>query len=80
MILNQVEASLLPMRINIKNTDYTQKKIIQDTKKHVKKTRRSTSYHLPSLASEDFCDDGGDSSVSRQLFFSGTPQRNGFPS
>ena len=53
---------------------------MQDTKKLVKKARRSTSYHLPSFASEDFCDDGGDSLVSVQLFFSGAPQRNGFPS
>ena len=53
---------------------------MQDTKKLVKKARRSTSYHLPSLISEDFCDDGGDSSISGQLFFSGAPQRNGFPS
>ena len=55
-------------------------KIMQDAKKLVKKARRSTSYHLPSLASEDFCDDGGDSLVLVQLFFSGAPQRNGFPS
>ena len=53
---------------------------MQDTKKLVKKARRSTSYHLPSLASEEFCSDGGDSSITVQLFFSGGPQRNGFPS
>ena len=46
----------------------------------MEKTEGSISDHFSSLAFEDFLGDGGDSSNLVELFSSGGPQRNGFPS
>ena len=81
MILNQIEAPLLPIRINIENTRYTnKKKITYDTQKLVEKTKGSTSHHFPLLVVKDFLGNGGELSTLVQLFSSGGPQRNAFPS